>query len=241
MGRTDGPEGTENNEIPDIPAITTEQMIDVDRAMVDDYGIDLTRMMENAGRALASLARTRFLDGDPSGGMGGKRVAVLAGSGGNGGGGRACARKLSAWGASVEVHLSKPAGEITGVPAEQLVILNHMGVPVHEPAPEPTGPPDRTGADLVIDALFGYRLQGAPRGHAAILIGAPNQSGAPVLSLDVPSGVHATTGDTPGLAVIAHATMTLALPKTGLSAAGAVPLVGELYLADIGVPPALYA
>ena len=66
-----------------VPRLTTEQMVEVDRAMIEDFGIDLPRMMENAGRNLAHLARERFLDGDADG----KRIAVLAGSGGNGGGG----------------------------------------------------------------------------------------------------------------------------------------------------------
>ncbi len=224
MERTDGL---------DIPEITTAEMVEVDRAMVEDYGIDLPRMMENAGRALALLARARFLDGDPVG----KRVVVLAGSGGNGGGGLVCARRLSAWGASVEVHLSRPAGEITGVPGEQLAILRHTGAELHEPG----GLPELAEADLVIDALLGYSLSGPPRGATRILIDAANLSGTPVLALDVPSGLDATNGEVPGVAVIADATMTLALPKIGLSAEAAEQYVGELYLADIGVPPALYA
>lgn len=221
---------------PAIPAITTEQMIEIDRVMVEDYGIDLARMMENAGRALALLARSRFLDGDPVG----RRVAVLAGPGGNGGGGMVCARRLSAWGASVEVYLSRPAEEMTGVPGDQLAILRRVGVPVHEPG-ESADISSLDGADLIIDALLGYSLQGAPRGATPALIEAANSAPAPVLSLDVPSGVYATSGEAPGEAVTAAATMTLALPKTGLSAPAALPLVGELYLADIGVPPALYA
>ena len=72
----------------DIPWLTTEQMIEVDRAMMEDYRIDLVRMMENAGRNLAHLARARFLDGDPRG----QRVVVLAGTGGNGGGALVCCR-----------------------------------------------------------------------------------------------------------------------------------------------------
>jgi NAD(P)H-hydrate epimerase len=217
----------------DIPEITTPEMVEVDRAMVEDYGIDLARMMENAGRALALLARVRFLDGDVTG----HRVVVLAGSGGNGGGGMVCARRLAAWGADVEVHLSKPADEIEGVPGEQLAILDRMAVPVYEPGETP----DLTGADLVVDALLGYSLRGAPRGTALALIDAANLALAPVLALDVPSGLDATTGDAPGVAVIADVTMTLALPKIGLSDPAAEPYVGELYLADIGVPPALYA
>ena len=74
----------------DIPYLTTDQMREVDRAMIEDYYIELIQMMENAGRNLAHLARTRFLGGDPRG----QHVVVLAGSGGNGGGGLVCARRL---------------------------------------------------------------------------------------------------------------------------------------------------
>jgi len=66
----------------DIPYLTTDQMREVDRSMIEDYHIELTQMMENAGRNLAHLARTLFLEGDPRG----RTVVVLAGSGGNGGG-----------------------------------------------------------------------------------------------------------------------------------------------------------
>jgi NAD(P)H-hydrate epimerase len=225
----------ENEEL-EIPELTGAEMVEVDRAMVEDFGIDLTRMMENAGRALALLARARFFDCDVTG----HRVAVLAGSGGNGGGGLVCARRLSAWGADVEVHVSRPAGEIAGVPGEQLAMLQHMGVPLREPG-DVADVPDLDGVDLVIDALIGYSLHGAPRGAVLGLIDAANLALAPVLSLDVPSGLDSTSGETPGVAVIADATMTLALPKIGLSAPTAQSLVGELYLADIGVPPALYA
>jgi NAD(P)H-hydrate epimerase len=73
-----------------VPFITTDQMREVDRAMIEDYGISLIQMMENAGRNLAHLARRRFLGDDPRG----RRVVVLAGTGGNGGGGLVCARNL---------------------------------------------------------------------------------------------------------------------------------------------------
>ena len=96
-------------------------------------------------------------------------------------------------------------------------------------------------ADLVVDGLIGYSLSGAPRDAAADLIRWANEQGAPVLSLDVPSGLDATTGTASSPCVRATATMTLALPKEGLRAADVGQYVGELYLADIGVPPALYA
>lgn len=81
----------------ELPSVTTEQMIEVDRAMMEDYRVELIQMMENAGRNLAHLARMRFLNGHPAG----KAIAVLAGSGGNGGGALVCARRLSNWGANV--------------------------------------------------------------------------------------------------------------------------------------------
>ncbi|MBI2964900.1 MAG: NAD(P)H-hydrate epimerase, partial [Chloroflexi bacterium] len=78
----------------DLPYLTAEQMRAVDRLMIDRYGIVLLQMMENAGRSLAVVARDRFLGGNALG----RRVVELAGSGGNGGGGLVCARRLSAWG-----------------------------------------------------------------------------------------------------------------------------------------------
>lgn len=105
-----------------VPDLTTGQMIEVDRAMIENYQIDLIQMMENAGRNLAHLARVRFLEGNPSG----KHVVVLAGRGGNGGGAMVCARRLSNWGASVEVRLAAKPESYSGVPAHQLRILSRM-------------------------------------------------------------------------------------------------------------------
>ncbi|MFV1981468.1 MAG: NAD(P)H-hydrate epimerase, partial [Rhodothermia bacterium] len=113
-------------EAGDIPHLSTEQMREVDRAMIEDYGITLIQMMENAGRNLAALARQRFLDGDPVG----KQVIVLAGKGGNGGGGLVCVRRLHGWGAEVRVFLGANAEEFRGVPATQLEIVEKLGVPI---------------------------------------------------------------------------------------------------------------
>ena len=213
--------------------LDTPQMIEVDRAMIEDYGIVLIQMMENAGRNLAHLARMRFLDGDPRG----RSVVVLAGPGGNGGGGLVCARRLFNWGASVSVHLSVPASDMTEVPGHQLGILAAMGVPVSEPG-ERGEPP---AADLVIDGIIGYSLRGAPYGPAADLIHWANAQPAPILSLDAPSGLDTTTGVIFDPSIKARATMTLALPKEGLRSEAGREAVGELYLADISVPPGLYA
>ncbi len=98
-----------------------------------------------------------------------------------------------------------------------------------------------SAGDLIIDAMIGYSLIGAPTGSAAQLITWANQQNIPILSIDVPSGIDATAGAIYGPTIRATATMTLALPKKGLHLKNALPFVGELYLADISVPPALYA
>ncbi len=90
--------------------------------------------------------------------------------------------------------------------------------------------------DLIVDALIGYGLQSAPHGAVARLIEWTNTAGAPILALDIPSGVNATTGEHPGICVQARWTLTLALPKTGLERSTA----GELWLADIGIPQTTY-
>ena len=216
-----------------LPFLTTAQMTEVDRLMIEDYGIDLARMMENAGRNLAHLARARFLNGDPRG----RRVVVLAGTGGNGGGALVCARCLHSYGAQVQVLATKPDAAFSPVAGQQLGILRRMGALVSPAcAFEQIAQPE-----LVIDGLIGYNLRGGPRGAAAALIHWANRLGAPILALDMPSGVDATTGVTCEPAIQAAATMTLALPKAGLKAENVAAYVGELYLADIGVPPQLYA
>ncbi len=199
-----------------VPAVTAMQMREVDRAMVEDFHIELVQMMENAGRDLASLAGALYTP---------RTVVVLAGPGGNGGGGLVAARHLRNRGAAVSVVLG--AAGLAPVPAHQLDIIERMGVPVlDQPAT----------ADLVIDALLGYSLRGDPGPRFAELITWANRHPAPVLALDTPSGLDVTTGRQSTPCVRASATMTLALPKTGLAGSA---VTGRLYLADISVPPLL--
>lgn len=215
-----------------VPTLTTEQMIEVDRLMIQEYHIELIQMMENAGRNLALLAK-RMLDGD----IVDRSIVVLAGRGNNGGGGLVAARHLLNWGAWVQVLTSYPPDVYQGVPAHQLDILQRMGAPLAWAEEGWELPP----CDLVIDAVIGYGLRGDPRGKARDLILLANSSTAPILSLDVPSGVDTGAGKLFDPHMRAAATMTLALPKTGLLDPAAQVALGRLYLADISVPPELYA
>ncbi len=203
-----------------VPALTAEQMREVDRVAVEELGIDLVQMMENAGRSLAHLSIRIF---EP------ESVTVLAGSGGNGGGGLVAARHLANRGVTPRVVLSRDEAELGSVPAHQLDILRRMRLAVDAEPP---------AADLVIDALIGYSLRGDPRGRSAQLIAWANGQQAPILALDLPSGLDATSGQPATPCIGAAATLTLALPKAGLLKAP--DLTGRLYLADISIPPMVY-
>jgi NAD(P)H-hydrate epimerase len=200
-----------------VPAVTTEEMAAVDRVAVDEFGLALLSMMENAGRGLVERS-----------GIGpGNRVVVLAGPGGNGGGGLVAARHLHNRGVVVSVVLDRPPAELSGAAARQWSVLDHAGVD------QTVGPP-LPDTDVVLDALLGYGLQGAPRGTAAEIIDAV-PGGDAVVSLDVPSGVDATTGERPGVAVRPGRVVTLALPKTGLREVDC-----DLYCVDLGIPDAVF-
>jgi NAD(P)H-hydrate epimerase len=125
----------------------------------------------------------------------------------------------------VEVYTTADAAKFSEVHGHQLSVLDAMGLTRALPHQDPALP----ASDLIIDAVIGSSLRRAPSGAAAS-----------VLSLDVPSGIVTASGTVYEPAVAATATMTLALPKRGLGSAEARPKVGELYLADISMPPALY-
>ena len=212
-----------------LPLLSTTQMRTVDRLLVDVYHLHPLQMMENAGRNLALLAK-QLLDHDTID----RPIVVLAGRGNNGGGGLAAARHLLNWGAWVQIVLTHPVADYQGAPAQQLTILQAMGAPMAWAEEGWELPP----ADLLIDALIGYGLQDAPHGKTRDLIQLANSNRAPILSLDAPSGLDTTTGHLFTPHIQANATLTLALPKAGLVTGAAA--CGDLYLADIGVPPQLY-
>jgi len=208
-----------------VPAVTAEQMREVDRITVEEFGLGILQMMENAGRNLAQNVM------DMLGGSGAE-ITILAGAGGNGGGGICCARHLHNRGSKVNLILDREASALRGAAAVQLRILQAAGLrPVGLSRVEES----IQRAGVVVDALIGYSLRGVPRGRAADLIEQCSEHAARVLSLDVPSGLNATTGETLGLVVRPERILSLALPKTGLASVS-----GDLYVADIGIPPEVY-
>jgi len=214
-----------------IPFITTNQMREVDRLMIEKYGILLPQMMENAGNNLARLAQQRFLKTTKD-----KKILIVVGRGGNGGGALVSARHMKNWGYDVEIVLLKPEKTYTEVTQHQLNIVLKMGINVKD-----FNSIDKNFVPfLIIDGLIGYSLQGTLSDAASEMIQWLNSLNRPILALDMPSGLDGTKGYISETLINANTTMTLALPKSGLADKSARAFVGDLYLADIGVPPQLY-
>lgn len=236
-----------------VPAISSEQMRNVDRLAIRDAGLSLLQMMENTGRSLArvvsaylprdSLAESRAA---PQGSEATrhKPILVLAGNGDNGGGALAAARHLRNRGQPVQVVLSASPSNLSEATAQQLRTLHKDGVRALWPAaPEFDArfPEWLQEASLVVDGLIGYNLRGPLQGDPAVLVEAVLDQAPPVVvSLDVPSGFDASSGAVAASGVVATATVTLAVPKTGLLQGDASAAIGELLLADLGIPAYIY-
>ena len=213
--------------------IDTSQMVEVDRLMMEHYSISLIQMMENAGRCLAIVAREEYLSGDVEN----KRICVLAGTGGNGGGAMVGARRLSAWGAKVKLFTTAAEESMTPVPRHQYKILKRIGIEMGLVDDLDNEKP----YDLIIDGIIGYSVKGDPYGTAKQMIDWTNKQYTKVLSLDTPSGLDLTSGKAHNPIINADGTLTLAMVKQGLFSQAAKSKVGQLYLGDISVPPQLYS
>lgn len=231
------------------PIVTAQQMAEVDRRAVEEYGIEIIQLMENAARSVADFVRMKFGD------VKDKRIVCLAGNGNNGGDAIAAARHLVNAGGDVIVVLAGRASETNSLSQKQIAIVKRMGVQVieyfdvfgahrdlaaqYEWRGELDGDEMRD-VDLIIDGLLGYNIKGDPRGVFAELIAMANNSRASVLSYDMPSGIDPDKGEPNNPTICADWTVTLALPKAGLLKEEARECVGELWLADISIPNKLY-
>lgn len=218
-------------------AVTAQEMRNLDRTAINDYGIPGLVLMENAGLAVVKAVREKL------GGVGDKVVTIFAGKGNNGGDGLVAARHLHNSGAEVKVLLLAEPGEITGDAAVNLSIWNKMGQKVY-----PVLRGDDFNAvrlflvktDLIIDAIYGTGFKGAVREPVGRILEAINASGKPVVAVDIPSGLEADTGKVSGPCIRATVTVTFALPKLGLLFEPGAGYVGELKVADISIPAATY-
>ena len=207
------------------------QMREMDRRTIEDYGVPSLVLMENAALRVVDVIAERF------GPLRGKRVAVVCGKGNNGGDGLSIARHLATrFGSDVSISLAAEASALTGDALANYKMAHAFGLPIFSGSSSDSPRIGGVGADLVVDALLGTGIKGGVSGQLADVIGAMNESRCPIVAVDVPSGLDADTGNVEGACVKATLTVTFALPKFGLLVYPGAEYVGELIVADIGMP-----
>ncbi len=230
------PGGFPHRRASTLPFVSAGDMRELQRSALETFHFDVLQMTENAGRAAAALVLAMF-----GGKARSQRVVVLAGGGSMGASGLAAARHMAKWGFNVEPVIGEITDEMAPVARRQVEILRACGLYYGEQASsEETLREHLEHADLIVDSLVGYGLAGPPVGIAAAVAELATQSGRPVLSLDVPTGVDATTGQVYQPAIRATTTLLLDLPKRGILEESCRACVGELFLADVGVPALVY-
>jgi hydroxyethylthiazole kinase-like uncharacterized protein yjeF len=198
--------------------LTTAEMAEADRLTIAG-GTPGIALMENAGRAVADAAAAMLQ---------GRGVLVVAGPGNNGGDGFVAARLLAERGHAVRVAFVGDKARLTG---DAALAARRWSGPL-----ELATPPAVTGQEMIVDALFGAGLSRPVEGLPRAMIVAINESPAPVLAVDLPSGVNGTTGAVMGLAVEADRTVTFFRRKIGHVLLPGRAHCGTLEVADIGIP-----
>jgi NAD(P)H-hydrate epimerase len=207
------------------PLYTAAEMAAVDRWAIDDQAVPSLELMEAAGAALARETARTAAEGP---------IRVICGKGNNGGDGLVAARHLAATGFAVEVLLLWPGDELSPDAAANLRLLEDVPVRDLDPASAASA---LAGSGAIVDAVFGTGFDGEPRDPAAAAIRAANESGAPIVACDVPSGVDAATGEAADTVIDADLTVTFHGAKLGHRIAPGKWLAGDLVVAPIGIPP----
>jgi len=217
--------------------LTAEAMAKVDRAAVDELGVPSMVLMENAALGLAEAVAVSFPDAET--------VAIYCGPGNNGGDGLALARHLAIRGYRVDCFLAFLGKETRGDAATQLTVCRNMGqgaVPLHEIAPDDDlgqALAAARGADLVVDALFGTGLGRPLEGQLAALVEGLNEIPVPKLAVDLPSGLNGSRPERFGPHLVADLTVTFGTLKPAQVLSPTDAAMGELVVADLGVPAEL--
>jgi len=215
--------------------VSGEKMGEIDREAMRTFGIPGIVLMENAGLQVVNLVN-KICPAKKRG-----KILIFCGRGNNGGDGFVISRHLHRQGYNVETWALGHLEEYKGDAALNYNILLKSGYAVNRVAEKNpfAAVGDLTTEDLIIDALLGTGLRRQVDGAVAEIISAINSSKARVLSVDVPSGVSADTGEVMGVAVKADYTVTFALPKRGLLLFPGAEHCGVLLVADIGIPQQL--
>ena len=210
--------------------LTRDQVRDVDRRAIADYGLIGLVLMENAGRNAAALLLQLGIS---------RSVAICCGKGNNAGDGFVIARHLENAGVDVTVLLAVPSSGLAGDAAANFHVLQRAGTRILEPPGDglkSLWSQELAQADWIVDALLGTGTQGSLREPYLSAIALINASGTKVLAVDLPSGMDCDTGLPLGDCVRADHTATFVALKPGFQIAPATNFTGEVHVIDIGVP-----
>ena len=218
-----------------MKVVTAAEMRQIDQDTIEGIGIPGIVLMETAGSAIARTIERHY----PTC----QRIGILAGKGNNGGDGIVIARQLAHAGRDVRLFLVSPSESFTGEAHINLQIAKNLKLRTEEILTD-TALGTEKGAslnliancDILVDAIFGTGLRGEVRRPIATIINAINNLPIPILSVDLPSGLDADTGNPLGVCVRADRTITIGLPKRGLLVHPGAELAGKLEVADIGFP-----
>ena len=219
---------------PQGTALTCQEIRELDALAIENVGIPGVVLMENAGRRTAEFIYSSLID--PSA----DRVAILCGSGNNGGDGFVVARHLRNAGVHVDVILAGAREKSVGDAGVNLRILERMKFGLIEANTDDgliAADAAIGAADIVVDALLGTGSTGSPRGLSARLIELANASDSGRrIAIDIPSGLDGDSGVVHKPCFVAAATVTMIAPKVGFEVASARAVVGRVVCVDIGTP-----
>src|SRR5688572_3714826 len=213
--------------------LTTEQMREADRRTVEDIGIPSIVLMENAGRQAVAAMEAAFED------LATSHVGVLCGRGNNGGDGFVIARTLVQRGVEASVFLLGSVADVRGDARTNLDTLGNIGLTVVEITNAQEWElhfSEISECDLIVDAIVGTGFRGQLSGLLETVVADVNGLGAPIVSVDLPTGLSADTHVVQGEAIEASMTVTLAAPKIPLVFPPADTRAGDLAIADVSIP-----
>lgn len=213
--------------------VNAAKMTALDQRTIQDLGLPAMVLMERAALGILAAIQQHFAHCLGS-------VHILVGTGNNGGDGLALARLLFNQGVAVQVWWQGATARRSSVFQSQFAINEALGVAMRAVETE-TLPQTLGQASLIVDALFGIGLDREITGDWAEIIACVNRAKAPVVAIDIPSGLAADTGQTLGVAICAELTVSCALPKWAHFLDSALDQVGHLEVVDIGIPPLYYA
>lgn len=208
--------------------VTGEQMRTIDKYAIEKIGIPSIVLMENAARKVAEVCIRVLKDKVKP------KAMIFAGKGNNGGDGFAVARLLYNEGIQVEVILIGNSEDIKGDAKVNYDIIKNLGINVN--GVYSLIDKRLESVDIIIDAIYGTGLKGNIRQPAKDLIDTINNSGKYIVSVDIPSGISADTGEVLGCGIKANETVTFCMAKIGIIVYPGANYSGKISVVDISIP-----